>query len=684
MAQAMPILQADHKVRLTGLWKGPVLPRKLSRNSIKIVPGESIFFDPRLSECPAALAVVLRYAFEWQIWRACNPALGGDDIDMLALRAAAAYYSLVKDQEKEQCKATADPLLQAVARLWEHGLALDGMAGATNVCAALRGGVPGVSKSREIWDELASLAAPVEFLLTSGCDSRSRFDPQTGQIAYRSRPFPANELYCFASSTAATISNRAFAGCERVRQKLIRDAAEKSLALALPAFVERLRNRLVELLGLDRNQIDLIFCPSGTDAELFVLHMARHILGSPVLNILTAADETGRGAALAAQGRHFASESVYRDPLKTGAAISGLADDVDFLPVALRDERGAVRSADAEIDTAIETALRSGRNVLLHVMDSSKCGNRCPDLSLPSRITRKYAGRVQIVVDACQLRVSRTRLKWYLDQNHIVEVTGSKFFGAPPFCGAILFRKELIASSPQLGFPSEFANYSSREDWPPHWQRVRSLLPPGRTNVGLMFRWQAAIEVMSDYFSVPMSVRKVALRKFETEVSRIIEKSGFLELVSLTGGAANVDPAIDCEMSHRSILAFFILHHGRPLSPRECEVVFAALDRDIGSSLPENASRQMRRLAAQRCHIGQPVRAYHGGGTESAVLRISAGASMFAANSVRRKRGVGFDLTPEIRKTAAVVAKIGLILDCLSRGNQTPVSSREGSIKPVP
>ena len=50
----------------------------------------------------------------------------------------------------------------------------------------------------------------------------------------------------------------------------------------------------------------------------------------------------------------------------------------------------------------------------------------------------RWPGRVQVVVDACQMRLGRPRLKKYLDRGYLVIVTGSKFFTGPAFSGALL------------------------------------------------------------------------------------------------------------------------------------------------------------------------------------------------------------------------------------------------------
>ena len=46
--------------------------------------------------------------------------------------------------------------------------------------------------------------------------------------------------------------------------------------------------------------------------------------------------------------------------------------------------------------------------------------------------------KVMIVIDACQARLGRARIRWYLERGFPVLLTGSKFFTGAPFSGALL------------------------------------------------------------------------------------------------------------------------------------------------------------------------------------------------------------------------------------------------------
>src|SRR5690242_11601870 len=66
-------------------------------------------------------------------------------------------------------------------------------------------------------------------LLTAGGDSRLRVDPATGLNAYGCSPSPRPWAITFASTTATSISDHAFAAVERCRARIL-DAPDAGAA----------------------------------------------------------------------------------------------------------------------------------------------------------------------------------------------------------------------------------------------------------------------------------------------------------------------------------------------------------------------------------------------------------------------------------------------------------------------
>jgi hypothetical protein len=506
---------------------------------------------------------------------------------------------------------------------------------------------------------LPELFAPMTHLLASGGDARLRLDPETRLNGYGCRPYPRPEAFTFASSTATSISERAYAAAERARDDLVRGAARVGLGAAVDAAADALRDELARLLGIERSGAGIVFAPSGTDAALVALAVARALMGTPLTSVIAAADETGSGVALACGGRHFSTLTAHGVAVEKGAAIAGLAEGVLCLPVLLRAAEGALAAAaDAAVMRAVADAVAAGGRVLLHVMDHSKLGARSPSAAGLAAIEARFGAAVQVVIDACQMRLSRARLAAHLARGHLVLITGSKFFTGPPFSGALLVPAALGARLAALGeAPPGLADYASRSDWPGAWPGIRGSYPE-RGNLGQLLRWVAASREMRDYFAVPFAFRRAALARFAERVPALITAAGF---EPLSDDAPS--EAADEEMAVRTIFPFRLRRGGAWLAPAECAVVYRALNADVAPLLGA-LSPEDERLARQLGHIGQPVALADG----SAALRISAGARVVSETWSRRSEAASLAaLEREFEQIRTILAKIGLLLTHFER-----------------
>src|SRR5581483_6111424 len=212
-------------------------------------------------------------------------------------------------------------------------------------------------------------------LLTAGGDSRLRVDPATGLNAYGCSPTPRPAAVTFASTTATSISDDAYAAAEACRARAAGPAAWACESAAI-------KQAILDHYRLDARAVGIVLTPSGTDGELCAL--AVHRLGreaAPTVNLVIAPEETGTGVALAAAGRHFADITALGIPVAKGAPVAGLGDGVTLATVAIRTPDGAVRPAaeiDADVLEAAERAVAAGRRVLLHGLDVSKTGLLAP------------------------------------------------------------------------------------------------------------------------------------------------------------------------------------------------------------------------------------------------------------------------------------------------------------------
>ena len=508
-------------------------------------------------------------------------------------------------------------------------------------------------------DALGALFKPLSFLLVEGGDPRLAIDPAGRANVYGCRPHPTPGILAFSSSTATSISARAYRRAESARDKLIEASVELGVLEAFDRQIEGLRASLRTCLALDGAEI--VFSPSGTDTQLHALFFARQLLGGPVTSIVIASDQTGSGTAYTSRGQNFSSRTAQGKSIEKGTPIDGLARDVDSLGISMFASDGAPRSAseiDAAVIVAVAGQIRLGRKVVLQTMDSSKLGWRAPSDGCLRYLGTRWPQGVQIVVDACQMRIGRPRLRGYLDRGYIVLVTGSKFFTGPAFCGASLYPAALadrIAAWTVM--PEGIADYATRFDLPLRWFSARGALP-AVPNFGQWLRWEAALEEMRAYYALPASFRRSALIRLAEAIPSMIASSQHLEAMAGRGVPAD---ALDEEMSCRTIFPFFIRRGGRNLDLDDMTKIYRALIRDLSAALPDEATDAERRLAAIPCHIGQPVKlpAVDGGKT---VLRIGIGARLLSESWSADARTAEDNLSAVIDDVGTVVRKIDLLV----------------------
>jgi glutamate/tyrosine decarboxylase-like PLP-dependent enzyme len=396
-----------------------------------------------------------------------------------------------------------DILIEAVLSFGERRRSGAGLPGGP------RPGEPdGARTRRDRFDQLQALAAPLEQLLSAGGGSRLEVDPATGLNAYGCAPRPRIEALAFGSSTATTVSPQAYAAADALRRELIGAARTGDLEAALDRAVAAIRRGILEACGAaDLAGVEVVLTPSGTDGEYAALHLAGGGSERPIANIVIAPEETGSGVLAAAQGRHFAGVTPSGEAVRPDASIVGCHPDlIQVLSVPIRGSDGrprAVAEIDAEVAALVEQAIAAGRRCLVHVLAGSKTGLFAPSFTAAQKLTAHGRGQVDIVVDACQMRLPPERIRACLAAGWMVLVTGSKFFGGPPVAGALLLPAEIVARAARLTpLPAGLADYFSRAEWPGALQHLAGRLPDG-PNFGLVLRWQAALWEMRAFQAVP-------------------------------------------------------------------------------------------------------------------------------------------------------------------------------------
>lgn len=435
---------------------------------------------------------------------------------------------------------------------------------------------------------LRELFAPLKQLLTCGGDTRIDIDRATRRNAYGCSPTPSDAAaVSFSSCTASTISQRGYDAAEAARAALMSSAMLHGLIDCFDDRVEAMRGELTQLLDID--DAGIVFTASGTDAQLVALALSRAVLGSDLTTVIAAADQTGTGTIHTARGHHFSARSANDHAVSQGAPIEGLSP-VRSIAVRLRDADGGIRASsalDAELYDIVETIVAQDGRVMLETMDCSKLGHSAPSDRCIDEIAMRWPGRVQIVVDACQMRLGRSALADHLARGAIVLITGSKFFTGPPFCGAVLVPRQLLAEVAAKDLARGLGDYLGRSDWPQSLPELRAQFS-ARPNFGQWLRWEAALAEMRAYFDVPQAFRRSAMHLLGDGLARIIDASPSLDLLPPQPHSGN-------EFASASIFAFTLRRGGETLSLSQCRAIHAALIDDGASD------------DAPRILIGQPV-----------------------------------------------------------------------------
>ena len=480
---------------------------------------------------------------------------------------------------------------------------------------------------------LRRLRHPVDDLLASGGDSRLLIDSSNGLSKYGCSMRPRPGTLSFGSCTASSISSVGFEAASRLHRRLLAIDDEADLCHAVQ---ERLDAQRAELLFLLTRcavpGVEVVLSPSGTDVELLALALRQGSDGRPVTNILVGPTEVGSGTPLAAAGRHFDTMTPNGSQRRAGDPVDEkMAEHIEVVNVWLRDDDGAIRpehELDAEVEAHAREHIGKGRRILLHVVAHSKTGLHAPSLDAVNRLRARYRDEILVVVDAAQGRFSRRGLVEVLNDGHIVLVTGSKFFGGPPFCGAMLVPPNAHPDVCGLNrLPAGFADYFTSDQLPPAWGRLRSNLPP-TGNLGLLLRWTAAIAEMREYYSTPSALRLRVLRAFEHLAPEILSSSRCIDVESSCAPILS-DDFDRVLQSKATVFSFSILGaDGVRLDFEALREVWRWLNVDMSDALSE-APKSERHLLTPSLHTGQPV-VLTRDSTGPAVLRCAIGGVMVA------------------------------------------------------
>lgn len=429
-------------------------------------------------------------------------------------------------------------------------------------------------------------SAPVYEWLIQGGDARLVLD-KSGRNRYGCLPVPEPDLIALGSSTASGITPGGYAAAAQLHGRLLPALQRGEAERVFAEEWQHTRQALLRLLQLDdMSALELRFAASGTDAH----RMAVAGMPSPSICLMVEAAESGRGvpAALASRGTDAA-------PSEPAAVIQ----------VALRHADGNPRTADeidADFTRHTEQALTQGRRVLLVLADVSKTGMIAPSLACAANLKQQHG--IEVLVDACQFRMSTATLRGYLEHGFMVALTGSKFLSGPPFSGALLLpgRQSSLALGASV--------------WPVAAQ------------AGVLLRWEAALHELRAYAGIPhATVINILEQFFQVIHSRLEQEPAFaiLSVPVLSRG-----PQAHLQWDSRQTLYPFLLKHpvsGRWLNRDETQRVYQLAQQD--GSVEQDHDRGI--LKPMRVLLGQPVACGIKDDVAVSALRLSVSANMVAA-----------------------------------------------------
>lgn len=610
----------------------------------RLTSPDLLLLPPSLLDNAAALASCARWgmeaAFAWQ-----NGAPDSRRLAALLCHGLALIQALPRRPRDLLLAHAPDALPEALVRAASHSpadltaLSEADLAALTRWMAA-RIGLPPAAAAVTPADLAAvlPLEAPVETVLVSNSDSRLRVDPDSGKNKYGTTPRPRPEAVHFSSSTASSISSYGFLYCDVLRRDLLNhllDSGQTPQELRAN-LCQALVQELCALCAIPAEAADGVIAPSGTDTELLAVLLARAAAPETLLvNILISPAETGRGVRLAGAGQYFDDQSATGSKIEKGAPAWDGAQ-IELAEIPLRDSAGKrlpLADLDAAFLAAGRAALARGARVLAHVLIGSKTGLCGPSSDAVETLCAEAPDRVDVVVDACQMRIDYAQLGQWLGRGWMLQVSGSKSLTGPPFSGALLLPTSYRSRAANAGALMR-PGICYPEDWNGWWagRMGHSDSPP---EFGAPLRWLPALLETQLLDHVPQALRDHALDRFREAVTQRLATSPYLEVLTSPEGETAEDTAADSELgrlARHSIMSFQVRAPRADgflaaLDEPRCRRLFEELNSDARPLLP-TATVPEQALLRQEFHIGQPV--VLGQGSEArCVLRLVIGMRFY-------------------------------------------------------
>jgi hypothetical protein len=472
--------------------------------------------------------------------------------------------------------------------------------------------------------------SPTE-IMSKGGDTRISLDENSGLNKYGCRPYPKFSI-SYSSCTNSTISFSAFAFIQSYLHKLRQQYERSSNTEFFKDEFDSLRKKIKDFYELP-SSTDVIIGSSGTDLELLVLGNAMNGPEMKVKNILLEANEVGSGAVHAAQGQYFSKKTPLGIDCKIGQQIDGFNQNaISFVNIEARNQNGSLKKQsliEAEILNEIEEGLSKGFRPVIHAIHRSKTGLILPSFDFFLHLAESYGDKIDLVVDACQGRISIYMINQYLSYNAAVLITGSKFYSCPPFAGALLLPKTMakrVVSNNKI--PNGLKDFFTQYEFPKSWAGVTENFSD-RVNLGILLRWKVAIFEMNKIFKIPNSRVEYVIRTFQKEAKRMIHQSDFIDLLDIatTTNAYKVPYPTKSPFELNSILTVNInTFNGVEFSFEDAKILNKALNTNLSKVISDKS-----KIMKIPVFLGQPVKVKrYNNGQWMGSLRIALSSNLIS------------------------------------------------------
>ncbi len=428
--------------------------------------------------------------------------------------------------------------------------------------------------------------------LVKGGDTRIDLDPVTHKNRYFLNPLDYKGIMNRGSCTASLLND------DMVRHLQQYEDIDQ-LEVDFESIRESHAQRIKDLLYTEENPatFHITFTPSGSDSTYIPLLVSKILHpDKDICTLVAAPEEVGTGTIKVTSGEIFQTKTQNGNEYSPGSPLFTDDTEVKCLMFPARDEKGKILDHKKEIKRAVKENKKYSRIGFLVVGSKSGIEN---NLS----IIDECGDDILWVVDLCQFRNPPRLINDLLNKGCMIMITGSKFFQSPPFCGAILVPdsicKKIDKSTVTKNLVKPFLPLFTYYDFPTSLEGIRNFFPRYK-NIGLLLRWEVAIEEMTSFSRIDFARAERFITIWFYRVIRAIENSDHLESM----------PNMD--QTNKSIISFRVKKKDKSYLDLEgMKKLFSTIVQSKYDDFGEY----------NRVFIGQPV--VYG---EKAFLRVAIGA----------------------------------------------------------